>query len=386
MPRVSPFRGLRLDPRRAPLSRALCPHYDVISPAQATLLRRLPYNAVHLELPAGGPAARYRRALGAWKRWEREGVLLRDARPCFYVLEQRFLLGGRRLRRLGLVGALGLGAGSRHVVPHERTFAKPKQDRLRLLSALRANTSPIFALCPDRGGALRSLLRRASRGRPDGSGRSADGVRVRLWRVERPALQRRFSRALAARTLLVADGHHRLAVAREHRRRRRGAGGSGSTLCYLCAEQDPGLALLPTHRVLEAARGGARELGRLCRLRRRSSPAALLRALSGRLPPLAFGAAWRGGQAVAVPREPLGARLAVEWLDRALPGLKPGELSYTHESREALAAARRGGLALLLRPLTVRVLRRALGRGGPLPQKSTYFHPKVPAGAVFKEA
>ena len=123
-----PFRGVRY--AAAPLGPALCPPYDVIGPELARVLRRRPTNAVQLELPAGEGEARYARAAELWRRWRAEGLLLRDPRPAFYAIEERYKLAGRVRVRRGVLAALGATpAAARQIVPHERTLSKPKADR-----------------------------------------------------------------------------------------------------------------------------------------------------------------------------------------------------------------------------------------------------------------
>ena len=142
MAEIFPFRGLRFDPARVDPQPVVCPPYDVIGAAEAAALRRSsPYNAVHVELPepAGG-LDRYRAAAALLDVWEREGALARDAEPSLYLTEQVFTGpdGWERTRR-GFVCRLRLeDLGARVVLPHEKTHAGPKQDRLELLRATHA--------------------------------------------------------------------------------------------------------------------------------------------------------------------------------------------------------------------------------------------------------
>ena len=403
---IAPFCGVRYDWTRVPLGSALCPPYDVIGEALARRLRAQPRNAIHIELPEGGPGTRYARAARTWRSWSRDSTLVTESEPCFYLVEQAFDLGGRTLRRKGLLAALGLmDRSARRVVPHERTFAKPKEDRLALLTALKANTSPIFLLYPDPRGLIRAVLDRAVLRPPEAEGGAPDGSRVRAWRLREPTDLDTISRAFRAKTVLVADGHHRLEVAKEHWRRS-GRRRDGSVLVYLCAEEDPGLVVLPTHRVVVepslvervlAAAGPGGVLARECRVRAVPAPASLERALARASSPFTFGlfAPGRGRRSVsalAVPSASSAAAcrsgLCVEWLQRRLlDDARPGDVLYTHGFEEALALARqRRGAALLLGPMEVADIRRAVDRVGLLPQKSTYFYPKIGSGVVFKPA
>lgn len=379
---VRPFRGVRY--AAAGLGGALCPPYDVISPELAKSLRSRPRNAVHLELPQGG-AARYARAASAWKRWNAEGTLARDLRPAFYVVEERYHLGGRARVRRGFLAALGATPkAARAIIPHERTLSKPKADRLRMLNALRANVSPIFGVYPDTSGAARRALAAAVRSRPAAAGRSHSGVAYRLWRMDDPRLVFALSRALSERSILIADGHHRYEVSRVHHRRTN-LPGSDAVLAYLVADEDPGLVVLPTHRIAASSLlPRARELSTLKAF---PSLRALEKAVDRSKNPYAFGLVEKGYH-LGVPKTSGGCRsgLAVEWLSkRLLAAVRPDEMSYTPDAALAVEKAKAvGGAAVLVKTCTVAQVHRAAVRVGLLPQKSTYFFPKIATGLVFR--
>ncbi|MBI4347463.1 MAG: DUF1015 domain-containing protein [Elusimicrobia bacterium] len=385
---MRPFRGVRYDRKRVAMDRAVCPPYDVIGARLADRLRRLPFNAIHLELPSGN-GDRYRKAGGVWRRWNDRGIVRTDHAPAYYVVEQAFAYGGRRYVRTGVLCALDLRrAGPRTVRRHEKTLSKPKADRLKQLAALKVNTSPIFGLFRDAGGAVRALLRRAKSARSDEAGTSSDGSRFKVWRVDEPSTVAALERALGPKTLLIADGHHRFEVAKEYFRRTK-TPATSTMLVYVCAEEDAGLLVLPTHRVVSPpgeAQARARER---CRLTPKPGLTALLEVLDAHPSPYAFGlfeaprAFW-----LAVPKSPEGAKsgLCVEYLARSVTsGVDPHHLKYTHEAAEAVRLARESkGAALLVKPASVADIRRAVERIGLLPQKSTYFFPKITTGLVFK--
>ncbi|HAH07462.1 MAG TPA: hypothetical protein DCM05_13235 [Elusimicrobia bacterium] len=385
MLRAAPFKGVRFDPSQD-LGRALCPPYDVIAPPLARELRAFPENAVHVELPAGTAGARYRNAAAAWKRWRRQGLLVQDGEPSYYVSEQRTVAEGRDLRRLGLYAELGVDDESMAgVLAHERTLAKPKEDRLRLLETLRVNTSPVFAIFPDEDGGVRAALFAAQRRQPLWAGRDLQGSEHRLWRVQ-GTLARGLERLLREKTLLIADGHHRCAVAREHFKAE-GAPESAGTLAYLCPEEDPGLLVLPTHRVLEPTEALRANLGR-ARLRETADLQALCSALDAEPSPYAFGL-FDGRFRLGVPLEGdpgVPSAFGTQWLsERILEGADPQKIVYVHDAAWAVEAAlRRRSWAFLLKRFAVADIRRAVQRAGLLPQKSTYFIPKAPAGLVFR--
>ena len=385
MLKAAPFKGVRFDPRRVDLRRALCPPYDVIAPPLAGELRRIPENAIHVELPKGPPASRYRGAAAAWKRWASAGLLIQDA-PCFYAVEQRFISDGKDLRRVGLLAALGVDdetAGS--VLAHERTLSKPKEDRLKLLQALRANTSPIFGIFSDAAGNVRAALLAARRREPLWCGRDREGVEHRLWRIA-GVLARGLERALAGKSILIADGHHRYEVAREFFKRT-GEPGAASALAYLCPEEDPGLVVMPTHRVLAPGRAPAEGLKNAVLTPVRDDQA-LEAALESARSPYAFGL-YDGAFRLGMPAPgdagvPSG--FGTDWLaQKVLAGTDPQDIRYFHAAPEAVREARRThAWAFLLKRFAVADIRRAVQAAGLLPQKSTYFIPKVPAGLAFR--
>ncbi|NNN07348.1 MAG: DUF1015 domain-containing protein [Elusimicrobia bacterium] len=383
MAEVRPFRGVRF--AAAPLSEALCPPYDVIGPELARELRGRKRSAVHIELPVGEGAARYANAKSVWKKWTEDGTLLRDEKPAFYVVEETYRLGGRTRVRRGFLAALGATPkAARAIIPHERTLAKPKADRLRMLNTLRVNTSPIFGVFADPSGAARRALAAAAKSRPIASGRSHAGVGYRMWRVDDAKASAALLRALAPRSVLIADGHHRYSVSRDHHAAT-GLPGSDAVLSYFVPDEDPGLVVLPTHRV--AAKSLRARAESLASLKKFGSLKALESALSRAKNPYAFGLI-EDGFWLGLPKSGGGCRsgLAVEWLGACLLAeTLPEELSYTPDAALAAARAKAArGAAVLVKPFSVAQVRSAAKAVGLLPQKSTYFFPKIATGLVFR--
>lgn len=380
---VRPFRGVRY--AAASLDEALCPPYDVIGPELARELRRRRRNAVLIELPEGEGAARYANGRKVWKKWTADGTLVRDDKPAFYVVEETYSLNGRTRVRRGFLGALGATPkAAKAIIPHERTLAKPKADRLRVLDVLKINTSPIFGVFADPSGAARKALAAAARTKPVAKGRSHAGVGYRVWRADEPALVDAIRKALAPRPLLIADGHHRYSVSREHHAATR-LPGSDAVLCYFVPDEDAGLVVLPTHRV--AAKSLRARAESLASLKKLGSLGALEKSLARAKSPYAFGLI-EDGYWLGTPKSGNGCRsgLAVEWLGaELLAGTAPDELRYTPDAAKAEKMAREArGAAVLVKPFTVPQVREAARRVGLLPQKSTYFFPKIATGLVFR--
>ncbi len=386
---VLPFRGLRYDERVAgPLASLIAPPYDVIGPERhAALLERSARNFVRVELPEPTPAG-HAAASGLLDAWRREGALRPEAEPAVYLDEHRFRLGAESAARTELLVALRLHEPSDGVVlPHERTFPKAKAERLELLRATRANTSPVFGMFADEGGALARL-----RAAPAAASASADadgeGHRLRVV-TDRGAIDA-LRRALAGARVYIADGHHRYETALAYARER----GAHDTqperyvLAALCALDDPGLRILATHRVV---RGGDAALDAAVASSFTAAPAERLDLASGSGIVLA-----RAGRLTRLDPRPDADLAALPAAWRALPVAIAEELllrgahdaganvSYEHDTDAAIAASREGASAVLLRAVDPATLRAVADAGERLPQKTTYFHPKVPAGLVIR--
>ncbi|HEX2515458.1 MAG TPA: DUF1015 domain-containing protein, partial [Chloroflexota bacterium] len=260
---VRPFRGWRFDPSRVDVGAVLCPPYDVISPQeQRAYHERDPHNVVRVELGLGptdpeAPGNRYLGAARALADWRAAGALIQEPRPALYLYEQQFQVGGKTARRRGL-----LAAGRLHdpsptgVLPHEDTRKGPIADRLALLRATATNVSPLWLLYEDGDGRVGEALGSSWEGDPVAVA-TADGETHRLWVVDDPETLRAVGSAFATRPLYIADGHHRYKTAqvyRDERRQKHGGGdpdgGQEFALMLLVPLDDPGLTVLPTHRLV----------------------------------------------------------------------------------------------------------------------------------------
>ncbi len=379
MAEVRPFRGVRYS---SPiLNSLLCPPYDVIDPPLAAKLRRRRLNAIFLELPQGKTPAKYNRAAVRWRRWIQDGTLLRDLKPAFYVIEERYQFARKTLIRRGLLAALA--AKPKTIIAHERTLAKPRADRLQMLDAVGVNISPIFGVFSDRSGAARRAIAAAMKDRPNAAGRSHALVDYRLWVVDEPKSIKALRRALAPCSILIADGHHRYCVSRDQHARTPGPG-TDAVLAYLVPDEDTGLVVLPTHRIAKISL--LKRAGALAPLRKMKNLSALEHGLAHSKNPYAFGLIEKGFHLGEPKPNGCGSGLAVEWLrEQLLAEVKPEDLSYTPDARLAVKKAKAcGGAAVLVKPFTVSQVRRAAQAVGLLPQKSTFFYPKITTGLAFR--
>src|SRR6266481_3931827 len=254
---VAPFQGERYAAVDR-LSVLIAPPYDVIDQAdRARYAGADRDNIVHGMLPEAPPGKpeddRYGVAAERLAAWRRDGVLRRDARPTLYVLAQDFTLPtGERLTRRGVFAAVAAeGYEPRRVRPHERTHAGPKADRLALMRATATNIESIFLRAPDRDRALATSLAAVTDDKPDATA-ELNSVGIRLWILRDPSRI-----PLPPSPLYIADGHHRYETASAYALENPAA---DRVLALIVSAQDPGLAVLPTHRVIF---GPGRELERL---------------------------------------------------------------------------------------------------------------------------
>jgi uncharacterized protein (DUF1015 family) len=354
MPLVKPFRALRYAADAAgPLDSLVSPPFDVISPDLGReLAARSPYNAVHIVQPEGAEEAA--RLLA---EWQSGGILVREEEPAVWLLEEGFAgPGGDRRTRRGLVARVALVPFERGIVlPHERTAPKPLEGRLELLRATRTKLSPILMLYdgppPD------------PQSRPPDLEATLDGVTSRLWRLDPDAA------AAVQAPLVIADGHHRYTAAlRFHEED--GNEETAHVLTTLVSTADPGLEILPTHRIAASAPDtfdGTRDVDDA------------LRVLEG-LP---------RDRGAFVMLRPEGASLVESdepALDTALvDALGLEGVRYTADAQEAQNAVATGAAeaAFIVRPPTIEQVKSFALAGELMPQKSTYFYPKLASGLLF---
>lgn len=426
MARLRPLRAVRYDTQHVDFGSVLAPPYDVISQAQQQdLYSRDLRNVVRIdfgaELPGDVPGTddRYTRARGHLDSWLKLGILRRDERPALYVTEHEFLGadGGRHMRR-GILGRVPARPWDEsEVLPHERTMRGPKEDRLALMRATRMQTSAVW-ITWDRAPGIDDALDAATNRAPDAAGETPGELHVeqhRLWVVDDAEHLAAIDAALEPAKLYIADGHHRFETAAAYAAERRAAepgapadADFAMTLVYACAADDPVVEVWPTHRLLRAAAGGGAPRS-LDELRDRlgagwsveatdSLAAATDRAGAMRDTHHAFGVATPGGVALAsIPRtetaSPAAALDVSVLADRVLHdalGITPeqitgGALAFTRDVAEAEQAVQDGSaaLAFTVNPTSTAEIIAVSDAGEVMPQKSSYFYPKVPTGLLL---
>jgi len=419
--RLLPLRGVRYNPEHVRLGGVLAPPYDVIGPAQQEeLYGRDLRNIVRIDFGQAYPgdvAGRsdvYTRAAAHLQSWIELGILVRDERPGLYLAAHEFTgPDGRPQRRLGLLGRVPALPWERSEVrPHELTLRGPKEDRMALLRATRTQTSPVWLLWDQAPGLDRRLLELAQGqallgGRFDGE---MGSEKLLLWQLCEEREVADITSLLAPATLYIADGHHRFETMAAYAAERRAAGDapdadSQHALVYACAADDPALVVLPTHRMVRPRQGlpaGLSDLlarlGDEWALEPVEDAAVALSGLEdGREASHAFVVVAADGSGVlrrprgqtASPRDALDVAvlqsqvLGVCGIGEA--DLREGALAYTRDPAEAVAAVHlgRAALAFLVTPCTSREVLAVADARETMPQKSTYFYPKVPTGLVL---
>src|SRR3954470_23917471 len=259
---VAPLQALHYDLQKVGgLQPVAAPPYDVIDAAQRQeLLGRSPYNVVEVDLPRNGGDP-YAHAAAVLKQWSSDGIVVRDETPALWALAQEYTgPDGQQRTRHGVFARVKVeDYGPGRIRPHERTHPGPKEDRLRLTRATRANLSPIFSLFHDPGDAAWSVLQPITEGEPFATVVDADGIADRLWRVTDPDVIADLQSALADAELLIADGHHRYETARVYAEEIGGEGDHNYVLQFLCSMEDPGMVILPTHRLLTDLKDPAKQ-------------------------------------------------------------------------------------------------------------------------------
>jgi uncharacterized protein (DUF1015 family) len=425
---IRPFRALHY--ADADLSALVCPPFDVISPGeQRRLYERSPFNAVRLEYGEmradDTPSSnRYTRAAATLREWTESGVLLRDDAPALYVDDQQFTHDGQLLTRRSLFARVRLHDWNEGPVrPHEYTLNSPKEDRLQLLRACRLNISPILSLYRDGDAKLKDALETACGEAVLVASAETDGERHTVHRiVDEPALERLKS-LLREKAFYVIDGHHRyetaLAYREERRSRLTGDEAENFVLMALIGREDPGVVVLPTHRLLHGMSLPAGFVGLLKRdfviedvsasVRKdgwRAMQLSLSEAAKGavafgltmndgrhlilrvrddagiaRHMPAGCPASWRSLDAAVVEALVLRGVLGIDQQSAAADG----SLMFTHDGDEALHLVDSGdcAVAFLMSPAPVEQVLSMADHGERMPQKSTYFYPKMPAGLIM---
>jgi uncharacterized protein (DUF1015 family) len=420
MPEIKPFAALRYNPDNINLADVVVPPYDVIKDKQREKLAAQPYSGVRLTLipeePTDTPESnRYTRSRDLFEEWRRDGVLVQDEEPSLYVLRQDFTWDGTSYTRMHLVCACKLYEFSDKVIlPHEQILQGPKDDRQRLIETTRANYEPLFGLTMGDSADFRALLDEHAQGEPIEDVTLENGERNRVWRISDPAAIHAFEDSIARKTVVIADGHHRYNASLGVKRDLNAKDGPGPwdyAMMTLAAMDDPKLLVLPTHRMVAGLENYDEDeiisrLGEFFRVEEKGSPEDVLAAMESE-DGVAIGMlAEPDASYVLIPHAPdkvasmIQSDHSPEWkaldvsvlhgliMDRVL-GIGAGEsphISYTRDAREAAQSVHdEAQLAFLLKDTPAEAVRTISLLGETMPQKSTYFYPKLLTGLLIRK-
>lgn len=428
----TPFRGVRYNSETInDFLKVICPPYDVISPEmQKQLYDRDENNFVRVELGKDQPSDtasdnRYSRARDTLLDWQKKGILIRDAEPCFYLYRLTYRDPNEATKTLSGIMALVKveEPESRIVLPHEKTFPKAKKDRLQLLHACHANTSPIYTLYRDKNNDVVSAFEKTiDIDRPLLNFQAEDGIQHRLWQVSDIKAQNVMIEQLKDQALFIADGHHRYETALQFKKEMAAGTGASSpqpydaVLMFCVGLNDPGMTLLPIHRIIlnpmafpyNVIKRRLEEKFEIHSLKfdgmnEDQSRSKFFKEL-GRLglARTAFGIVSReepGYQILVLKEDPPGSK-PLDKLDVTrfqsiiLEGIlemkdvaseKEGQVAFAKDDRVALRKVKDGeaGIAFFLNPTGIDEIQQVVQRGDLMPQKSTYFYPKPQTGLVL---
>ncbi len=429
MATIYPFRGTRYNSHKAgDLADLVTPPYDVINEREQQLFyQKNPYNVIRLEYgeirqPDDDSDNRYTRAAAFFRHWLEEGILARDNSPSVYLYEQEFTLDGTRVTRSGIICGVGVEDYEKGtVLPHEETLSKAKADRLELLRQCRANFSPIFGLFDDPSRTVEKTALPYRMQNPAVSFDDENGDSHRLWQIDRPADLAGITAALADKKIYIADGHHRYETAMAFHEQNMHAGNNSYNfvLMTLVNLHDPGLVILPTHRLVKNIEGFNAEVV-TAELQRNfdvtastmpaSGPGAVLQetkqshsfclyAGKGKLYTLSISHkkaaelmaaragmmsdAWRGLDVSVLQCLALEDILGIDRQAR----LGGANLAYMRSAGQAVDEVDAGvyQAAFLLQATKVSEVLAVAGAGDKMPQKSTYFYPKLITGLVIND-
>ena len=435
MAEIHPFRGVRYNPQIiTDLSTVICPPYDIISPQmQQELYQRNEYNFVRVEFSRELPQDtandnKYSRAAASLQQWLERGIFKIDDSPAIYIHDHYFTYQSKEYRRRSMVASVHLEEWDKRVIrPHEGTLSNPKTDRISLLWACSANTSPILALYGDLEGRLSSLMAAQAKKKPVISTGSRNGERHQVWAVDHSSKLEQIQRILADEPLYIADGHHRYESALTYQRERRVCSPSSPgeeppydfVMMTLVDFADPGLIILPPHRlvrgVTRATLGGLlakiktffdieelslgepsiwQKVDHLLGIEARQDQLVLFGLVPEKLLVLTLRDRNATNQMMPYFHTDIYKGLMVSVVDHVIlerllelsNDRTESILAYSYDRADAVKKVTDGEyqLALLLSPVKPQVVKDIADAGDRMPRKSTYFYPKEPAGLVFR--
>ena len=381
----------------------ISPPYDVINFEEKERLQQLsPFNIVNIELSdSGDKNNKYKNAADLFKEWQSDCILVRDKEPSLYFYEQVFEVRGIKMTRRGFFSALKLDnphSEKSFIKLHEKTLAKSKADRLKLLKSLKANTSPVFGLFEDRNLVITDICRKVVKRTPSATARDKEGTFHKLWIVSDKYIIKTVEKYLSDKKVFIADGHYRYETAWDYSQERKEKDENYSpekeynyVLTYLCPMEDPGISIWPVHRVIKPPADLESNIEKYFDVH----PSKDFQKLSKKeIQPIMV---FKDGKyriltikkeaflKKAMPGKSKAYRnLAVSALHYVLmPGIDASEFTYVKNDKEAMLLAQKTRrIAIIVPATTIESLKTVSLNNEMMPQKSTYFYPKLASGVL----
>lgn len=417
MAEIKAFKGMRYTKAAGELNSLVCPPYDIISDGERErYIKENPYNIIRLELPKGGDE-RYKEAGNTLKDWLNKEILACDKEDSIYVYEMLFTANGARHRLKGFVSLVKLTEFAEGVVlPHEETLSKAKEDRFKLMSETFSNFSQIYSLYMDGDGAVYSLVDGCSKGAPDMEVKDPDGTVHRMWKASDGDVINKIVDLFKDKKLYIADGHHRYETALNFHQKQ-GTESSGYIAMMLVNMENDGLVVFPTHRIVKnlgnfniekvvedckpyfdiaEAPNEERMQAALSKFYDEGKKAFAMYAGFGKCYVMTLkdesalakflpekSEAYRGLDVTVLHSLVLERILGIDRENMA----NQKNLTYTRSREEALTAVDFEGAdcSFILNPTKVSEIRDVAAAGEKMPQKSTYFYPKLITGLVMNK-
>ena len=401
MAEIKEFKAIYYNPGRVSLSKVVSPPYDIIDDEKKKYLNSLSeYNVVRLILNDSSLNP-YREAACLFEDWLAKGILVFDDQESLYIYAQRFRYNFQEYIRYGFIGLLKLEEPGDKVLPHERTYAGPKEDRFKLLKEVRANLSPVFTIFPDSEKDVLNLLVKAVRDIQPLFNFEFDDMENTVWKISSPQVIRKIKTALRDKPILIADGHHRYEVALWYRNLMRSQEDFPEVepfdycMCYFAPIEQEGLLILPTHRMVkltapwESYRAKLEESFNIIEVK---SAQELFKEMSegekrfGFYNKRFYLLEFRDKEILR--KEEHLDFLDVNILHKFILGEiinYRGEISYIEDAYQAIRLVEEGKYSgvFFLNPTPIADIIKVVQQNMRMPQKSTYFYPKILTGITF---
>lgn len=393
---IKPFRGTYYNPKLFNnFSKIVCPPYDVIDKKMLSRLRKnSPHNFSHVLLVDDGD---YKRVGNLFKQWYKDNILIDEAKDCLYLYEQEYNFEGNSFVRYGFLTLLSMNK-EKSISAHEHTLVKPKEDRKRLIKEVEANLSPVFVIIPKTLTSLQKTYKSYSRKKPLFAFKDANGIASRVWKIDNDKEIKKICSDIEDKKMVIADGHHRFEVSYDYFLENKDKFPDLNYLLAYITDRQKGLLILPTHRIVTIKDPGNFWWGleKYFKIKEMTKEA-LERVLEKKFNNLSFGLykdkkyyflKLKNKKILAsVPGQDCYKQLDTYLLKHFVFTLfsMADDIEYSHSIKEAQALAnKKDKAAFILRPLPLEVVFNMANKGYRLPQKSTYFYPKLSSGIIVR--